>query len=384
MEERNDDEFKLPEIVGQTSTEQSATEQAPANPDAVSVEYSCNLQQYKRMHARINRKATILYAVVVISFIAVVFGVLIALADEWTLQLAAAVMFVVLATVFALSMRKGVRTQAEKNFAMYSKNGIARERIEIVGNSLDVTNLGTDSHVRLDRASITSVQNYGDFFVIRLNIGTSKPVPLTEQTRLLYNALTDSAAFDRAAAAHPSSEPSQPLERPTDVLSFEYELTREQSAHIMRSYGRSKTVPSFVLACSCLILAAFMLKMAIVDRDNVKNVAVYSVLATILFAIGILLIVLYAVGMKNSARNGANYFDINSLDGKMVQRIELSQQGIVTVNVLKDYRTNFRLADMTKIRRGKDYFVVEFISNQVLPLPFGTETAQLYDLLAKI
>lgn len=383
MDEQNNAEQVLNAQEVQNPTEQTSTERACANPDMVQAEYSYDLPQFRRMFMRVTRKTYIISITVAIGFLAVIFGGMVVLSDELILQIGAAVMFVALATAMGLSMRKGARIQAEKNFAMYSKNGIAHERIEIAGNSLYVTDFGTDSHLQLDRTSIAGVQNYGDFFVIKLSVGTNKFVPLTEQTRPLYNALTDSDVFDRAAAANPSSEPVQPTERPADALSFTYELTREQSDYIMRSYGKSKTASSCGLGCVCLAVAALMTALAVI-AEGAKNTFAFAAIAAILLAIGILLIVLYAVGLKNSARNGANYFDVNSRDGKMVQRIELSEQGIVAVNVLRDNRTNFRLADMARLRRGKDYFVVEFAANLVLPLPLNDETAQLYDLLAKL
>lgn len=366
------------------NTEQSAdfvqpqTERTSDNPDMISAEYSYDREQFCRMSRKISLKKNILVSLIVAVLFGTIFGTVILLVDEIVVRITLAVMYVVFITMFIVGLRRGARNIREKNFAMYGKDGVISERIEIEGNTLSVANLGTDSHSRVDRSGIRKVRMYDGFFTVALSTGTVKPVPLTPQTRPLYDALTDDALFDRAAAAHPEKLPDRPVERPTNVLCFDYELTREQTVRIMRSYGVSRM--GIVCVSLLIVMGAIVFISGFFKTEKSYFIANLS-LGCVLMAVGILLSVLIFVGIRNVSSNGAAYFEMNSRDGKVLQRIELSQQGIVVVNVLKDYRTNFRLADMARIRRGKGYFVVEFATNEVLPIPINAETSRLCDTL---
>ena len=351
---------------------------AEQNPDEISVEYSYNEKQFVRMSSRMNAKALFVTCVFVCWMFAVIGAICVLLSDDMILQIFFGVCFAVMILLFCIMMVRSSRKQIKKNFLLVSKDGIAHEKAEIVGRSLRVTNFCRDSVSDYDRNYIVLCKKYKDFFVIKFGNGSALYIPMSERSVRLYNAIRDDSLFEKAAAAHPA-EPSVEQPRPTDVMSFEYELTRKACVDMMRRVGMKAARIMFVSSGLFLVAAAGFFIAAFVDTVRTTRLCVCGALLTTLTA----MYVLFAFNiLATNKRNGADYFDNNSVNGRMLYRIELSQQGIVAVNVLKTTRNNFRLSEMSRVTKLKDFFVVEFSTKQILPVPVNAETARLYDVLA--
>ena len=139
-------------------------------------------------------------------------------------------------------------------------------------------------------------------------------------------------------------------------------------------------VAFLILSCVFFVLlAAVMYVRTFVYGDGKLGLPFVLALAMTVFVLLFIVYSLYVV--IKSRKNGAGYFEMSNVDGKCYERIELGQLGIVSVNVLKNTRSEFRIASMARVRRRKKYFVIEFKSGEILPVPFNAETSRLYDVL---
>lgn len=346
--------------------------------DEISFEYSYDEKQFLRMSSRANAKALFVTCIFACYMLAVFGAICVLLFDEKNLQIFYGVCFAAVILLFCILTVCSWRKQIKKMFLLISKDGIARERAEIVGHTVRVTNFCRDSVSDYEKSYISFCKKYKDFFVIRFGNGSAICVPLSERSLRLYDAIKDDALFEKAAAARPA-EPCVESPRPTDAMSFEYELTRKGCADMMRRIGMRSARMLFVLGGLFLFAAAVLFVVAFVDDAKTTRLCICGALLVTLAAMYVLRAVNILVANK---RNGEDYFDNNSVDGRALYRIELSQQGIVAVNVLKTTRNNFRLSEISRVTKTKDFFAVEFTTRQILPVPFNAETARLYDVLA--
>ena len=87
------------------------------DPDVLSVEYSYNFEQFVKMSKRVTLKVYLSAMAIVIAIVAALFTVIIVFSDDYIVYIVAAVLFAVLAGVFAFSLHKGARTQREKSLS---------------------------------------------------------------------------------------------------------------------------------------------------------------------------------------------------------------------------------------------------------------------------
>lgn len=347
-----------------------------ADIDKVSAEYSYDAERYRKMYFRSSWGAVILSHIVFVAILlSIGVTVTIILDQNIYVRVVFAVVYgaVVLATVFLRV--NALRKQLQKTFEMYCEDGKVTERMEIAGNALFVQNLCNQNSSLFERRNIVKVKRYSDFFVVTTASANRYFVPFNGETERLYLALTDSALFERAGCAY--SRPNVPCERTEGVQSFDYTLTRKQATDMMAKI-------SLLCVRGMLITSPFYLAVGVlffvfaVTGDEPLSFFALGGLMCFLTA----LFVLYSVYVcEKSKKNGKGYFDENSLDGAMQIRIELTQRGIVAVNVLHNTRTEFRLRDMVRVKRVKGYFFLQFASAQILPVPYTSETAKLFEIL---
>lgn len=343
----------------------------------VFADFSCDMKQYVAMGKRASALA-LFVSCCFFSYILVAFAVIAVLFSTGVIGkiVVGSIFLALVAFVFVLSFLR-LPKQMKKNFLMQSTDGVLHQTVEIVGNSLVVTNVGNGNVSEYGRSDVKKCVLRKDFFTVYFSNGSSLFVPVCEGTSALYGALTDSAQFDSAALANPQPQhEEQP--RPTDVLSYEYTLTQESAVKMITKINAARTKILWLCVVLFTVVAAWFIFYAFTREGETVRC---SVSAVMFFSLAILFVYMYATAAVNSKRNGEKCFEMNNVGGEMRYRVELSQQGIVVVNVLKTTRNSFRLADMTRVAKYRDFFSVEFVTNQVLPIPFNTETAKLCDVL---
>lgn len=346
--------------------------------DKISVEYQCDFNQFRRIFTKLLLPSylTIFGLVFVLLGFVAVFAVV--CIDGLIVKIVYSALFCGALCLVAAIMIKSLRRQIANLFAMHGKDGLVGERLEIEGNNLVIKGLFAEMSAVFDRQSIIKVKRHKEYFSFKLALGSVKAIPLNEQTEQLYIALTDDAVWQRAALANPTKDRDVAV-RPTDVMSFEYELSRKQCIEFMTDMALAR-VAFLILSCVFFVLlAAVMYVRTFVYGDGKLGLPFVLALAMTVFVLLFIVYSLYVV--IKSRKNGAGYFEMSNVDGKCYERIELGQLGIVSVNVLKNTRSEFRIASMARVRRRKKYFVIEFKSGEILPVPFNAETSRLYDVL---
>lgn len=285
-----------------------------------------------------------------------------------------------------------LRRQLAKSFAMYSANGVAIQRAEVTDEELIVYNVSRQNVTKTRRRDIVSVKKYKKFFVVATNMKAKWAVPFNEQTQLLYNVLTgvssvevlptknqdtESASVGEKVAEQSVDIPSQP-----DALHFEFELTEQQAISMLTKFISVRfrvllVVGIFFALATVLFLLATVGSFLTVEEESI-TIPIFAVLFAILTVLDF---VIYGSKNKSGKTNGSKYFEQQSKDGQCQMRIELYDQGIVVVNLQRETRVYFRFSDMEKVRLFADFYLVEFKSKEVLPIPLTDNTRALYDIL---
>ena len=301
------------------------------------------------------------------------------------------VFLVILLAAMVVTMVVGVRRQLSKSFTMYSDNGVVIQQAEVTDEELIIRNVSRQNVTRTNRRDIASVKKYKGFFVVTTNAKVKWAVPLDENTQLLYDVLTGKASVadlptqSKSEESHLAEEkttqqPDIPLQ--SNALNFEYELSEQQAVSMLT---KVISVRFRMLLASTIILAgftAFFLFMTVTDYLKSQQITAANLIFAVLFAVlTALSFVVYVNKNKSGKISGNNYFQQQSKDGQCMQRVELYDQGIVVVNILRDTRVYFRLADMEKVSLFADFFFVDFKSKEVLPVPLTDSTKKLYDIL---
>ncbi|MCH5157238.1 MAG: hypothetical protein J1G02_05120 [Clostridiales bacterium] len=291
-----------------------------------------------------------------------------------------------LVTVLFVSIRK----QLSKSFAMYSANGVLVQRAEITQEQLTIYNVSRQSVTKINRRDIKSVKNYKKFFVISTITNNKWAVPFDEHTQILYDVLTGVVPVEQLPEISNDSQENSPSEKDalqqtstsqTDALSFEYNLTEQQAISMLTKVISVRY--RIILAVAIVFAAATLLfLMAFVGNYIAGRDSVTSLIFTLLFAIiTVFAFAVYANKNKSGKTLGGSYFRQQSKDGQCHIRVELYDQGIVVVNKLLESRVYFRFSDMDRVRLFTDFYIVEFKSKEVLPVPLTDNTRALYDIL---
>ena len=359
------------------------------------VEFQYDEKTYRRMSVRIGLAA---YAVIFGALIVACGAIMAVVISNWLKEDVGSLTYVIGALFFALVLGAllavmviSIRKQLSNSFAMYSANGVLLQRAEISDEELVITNVSRQNVTKINRRDIMSVKKYKDFFVVITNTKVKWAAPLNEQTQLLYDVLTGkSSVADLPAKTNVTEEGvavEKIAEQPTvseqsDALSFEYELSEPQAIDMLTKVITSRLRMAligiiisslFTLGFLTAVLVAYFTENAIFTT-GVIFVVVFA-LITALFAFT------YGARNKSGRVSGANYFKQQSKDGRCILRIELYNQGIISVNVLRDTRAYFRITDMERVSLFNDFFFVEFKSKELLPVPLTEGTRRLYEIL---
>ena len=293
----------------------------------------------------------------------------------------------VIVAVFFLSIRK----QLSKSFAMYSTNGVAVQRAEVTDEELIIYNVSRQNVTKTNRRDIASVKKYKNFFVVVTNTKVKWAVPFNGQTQLLYDVLKGVASItalptnENNSSDLPTEE--KPLEQPTvssqsNALSFEYELTEQQAVSMLT---KVISVRFRVILAVAIVFAVATVLFLVATAGNYlagQDVAT-SLIFTLLFAlITVFAFAVYSSKNKSGKTSGSNYYHQQSKDGQCHIVVELYDQGIVVVNSLRESRIYFRFVDMERLRLYADFFLLEFKSKEVLPVPLTDNTRSLYEILS--
>lgn len=363
------------------------------------IEFQYDEKTYRKISARVGAPV---YATIFVT-LAVAFGAVMAVVvsnwveDEAGLVtiLAGTIFFLLILGTFVAVMLVAIRKQLSKSFAMYSTNGMLIQRAEVTQEEIVITNVSRQNVTRINRRDIASVKNYKNFFVVVTNTKVKWAVPFNEQTRLLYDVLTGKASIQDLPAKPNSEEEVVTVEQSkvqsdvqpdipsnSNTLSFEYELSEQQAINMVTKVLATRLRVAIGGIVFCSLFALGIIVAIFVDYFAGNEVPTSRVIFVLVFAVlDALFVIAYCSKNKSGRTSGSNYFSQQSKEGRCVLRLELYDQGIVSVNVLRDTRAYFRLSDMQRVRLFKDFFLVEFASKEILPVPLTDETKKLYDIL---
>ena len=355
------------------------------------IEYQYDEKTFRKMAVRISIVAYLILSVILVAILSlgIAFVVDNYLSGERDLKSTLisagmiAIVLVVMIVVFVVSMRK----QLSKSFAMYSVDGFVRERVELTDEEIIVTNVPRQSVSKLKRSDVIAVKKYKDFFCVITREKRKWVIPFNEQTTLLFDALTgkSSAVALSSETKVESTDVEQPVQTiSTDALSFEYEITEQNAISMLTKVItlRFRIVLAAAILCSVVALGFF--SVVIVNYwigSDSENAYIYIAFVLLLFAI--FFWIMYGSRGKSGKTSGLNYFNSGEKDGVFLQRVELYEQGIVVVNVLRDTRVRFRFSDMDSVRLCDSFFYVEFKTKELLPVPLTDNTRGLLDILKK-
>lgn len=89
------------------------------------------------------------------------------------------------------------KRQLNKNFQMYSKNGVLRQGFEFVNGALVLHNLSCDSHTKYAPSEIVRIKTHGEFFSVKLRSSRYLLILFNGQTRFLYDQLVNLAESNK-------------------------------------------------------------------------------------------------------------------------------------------------------------------------------------------
>lgn len=361
------------------------------------IQFSYDEKTYRRMSARVGLLGyAIIFGTLIVAY-GVLMGIIISNwvkegSDLITMLIGIILSLGVLAALIVV-MIIAIRKQFSKSFTMYSANGVVLQGVEITDEELVVNNLSRQNVTRINRRDIASVKKYKTFFVVVTNAKVKWAVPFDGQTQLLYDVLTGKASVTDlpAKANEPHDENVAETQRvaeqvvapaPSDALSFEYQLTEQQAINMLTKVITSRLRVVLIGMIITSLLTLVVTATVLVEYFTVNAVSTSRVIFIAVFALlTAFCAITYGNKNKSGRISGGNYFNQQSKDGKCVLRIELYNQGIVSVNVLRDTRVYFRISDMLRIKMFNDFFLVEFKSQEVLPIPLNEDTRKLYDIL---
>ena len=173
----------------------------PYQPDALSFEYELSEQQAISMLTKVisvRFRMLLASAIILAGFTAVFLFMTVTgyLKSQQfsTVNMIFTVLFAVL-TVFSIAIycnkNKTGKTSGSNYFQQQSKDGQCVERVELYNQGIVVINKLRDTRAYFRLADMESVRLFNDFFFVEFKSKEVLPVPLTDNTRKLYDILSN-------------------------------------------------------------------------------------------------------------------------------------------------------------------------------------------------
>lgn len=158
--------------------------------------YEIDERQYKAMAKKFTRPIVTWFTVVmlIICLGAGAYAIASTINEyRWWNGVVTAAVVVVIGVVLIVLFNVLYKRRINKNFKMYSKDGVLRQGFEFVNGALVLHNLSCGTHTKYAPSEIVRIKTHGEFFSVKLRSRRYLLILFNGQTQFLYDQLVNLA-----------------------------------------------------------------------------------------------------------------------------------------------------------------------------------------------